>query len=104
MSNEKPKRALAPVIDQANALDIPTTPVEDKEIHSLGWEEASNTLAVRFRDFKTGSPKSLYHYMNFGPTDWAAFRDAEVKGSHFREHVRPHQDRYPCFRIEEASE
>lgn len=100
--NTETKKKLAPVLGWEAARDIPCTPVESSQIHSIGWDEASATLAVRFRDFKTNGPKSLYHYLNVGATDFAAFKDAESKSVHFRDFIKPFPDRYPCFRVDET--
>jgi len=98
----KPKPALAPIIKWDDALDIETTPVESSQLHSIGHSEEHGLLAVRFKDFKTGEAKSLYHYSNVGATEFAALRDAESVTAYFRDNIKAHPDRYPCFRIDEA--
>ena len=79
---------------------IQTNPVESSQIHSIGYDEGSQTLAIRFRDRKTGEPTSLYHYSSFTPENWEAFRNAESFGSHFGKFIKPHKERFPYECIE----
>lgn len=76
--------------------------VESSQIHSIGHDPETNTLAVRFyrgygRDQK---PAALYHYDNFTAEDFEKFRDAESKGRHFKEHIRNETEKYPYRLIE----
>lgn len=88
--------------DQNDTLpNIELTPVESIQLEAYGYDQATQTLAVRFKGH-SGRPGSLYHYANFSETDWAAFRDAPSKGSHFIRQIKPHADRYPYKRIREA--
>lgn len=99
--NEKPK-TYAPTkpADQVPAIEL--APVESSQLAAVGYDAATATLAIRFHG-KGDKPGSLYHYANFGETDWAALRDAESKGSHFIRQIKPHADRYPCCRIIETA-
>lgn len=99
---DKPTRTLAPTLPADQAPAIAMTPVESHDLTEIGWDEATRTLALRFHG-RNGQPGALYHYANFGETDFAALRDAESKGSHFRRNIKPHADRYPCVRILEAT-
>lgn len=80
---------------------IPMVEVESSQIHSIGHDPVSNTLAIRFyRGF--GSEQrvgSLYHYANFGAAEFDAFRQAESKGKHFGRHIKPCAQKYPYTRI-----
>lgn len=86
----------------------PTTPtialqeVESSQIHSIGHDAGTNTLAIRFRDRRTTLPTSLYHYSNFSAADFEAFREAESKGSHFGQHIKPYDKKYPYLKVEAA--
>lgn len=95
------KPAPAPAINFADAPAIELTPVESSQLAAFGHDPATDTLAIRFNGYG-GKPGSLYHYRNFGETDFAALRDAESKGSHFLRNIKPHADRYPCVRIIET--
>lgn len=83
-----------------------TTPViamdqiESSQLHAIGYDSESQTLAIRFKDRQTGAPTSLYHYFQFTPEDFDAFRNAESFGSHFGKHIKPFADKYPYKRIE----
>ncbi|MCA8017773.1 KTSC domain-containing protein [Burkholderia metallica] len=79
---------------------IAMTPVDSSQIHSIGYDAATQTLAVRFKDRASGAPTSLYHYRHVTQANFDAFRNAESIGSHFYKHIKPHQDRFPYTRIE----
>lgn len=82
----------APVI----AMDA----VESSQIHSIGYDAASETLAIRFKNRKTGAAEALYHYASFTAEHWEAFRSAESFGSHFGKHIKPNKERFPYVCIE----
>lgn len=75
--------------------------VDSSQIHSIGHDAASSTLAIRFKN-KGGAPTSLYHYRNVSADDFAAFRAAESIGSHFYKHIKPFADKYPYVKVESA--
>lgn len=87
-------------------MDTQVTPaialqeVDSSQIHSIGHDAETNTLAIRFRNRSTKQPTSLYHYSNFAAEDFAAFLDAESKGSHFGQHIKVFDKKYPYTRIE----
>lgn len=80
-------------------LTIDMQPVESSQIHSIGHDAASNTLAIRFKNYR-GEPSSLYHYDNFSAADFDAFRSAESVGKHFGQHIKNETAKYPYRRIE----
>ena len=88
-----------------HTMTIHLTPVESSQLSAYGYDAASQTLAIRFKG-RGDQPGSLYHYHNFGETDWQAFQDAPSKGSHFIRNIKPHArrdgGRYPFQRIPEA--
>lgn len=75
--------------------------VESSKIHAIGHDPDTNTLAVRFKNYK-GEATSLYHYSNFTAEEFVAFRDAESIGSHFHKHIKPHDKKYPYVKVELA--
>jgi hypothetical protein len=77
---------------------IALKPVESSQIHSIGHDAASNTLAIRFKNSK-GEPSSVYHYDNFTAEDFAAFQGAESIGSHFGKHIKSATEKYPYRRV-----
>ncbi|MGN6085833.1 KTSC domain-containing protein [Trinickia sp.] len=76
--------------------------VESSQIHSIGHDAASNTLAIRFKN-KAGEPSSLYHYANVSAEDYAAFKGAESIGSHFYKGIKPFAEKYPYVKVESVS-
>ncbi|VVE79342.1 KTSC domain-containing protein [Pandoraea sputorum] len=86
---------------RANPVRIEMRDVESSQIHSIGHDAASNTLAIRFKT-KDGAPSSLYHYSNVTPADFAAFSTAESTGSHFYKAIKPFAEKYPYVKIESA--
>ena len=83
---------------------IPLQEVDSSQIHSIGHDADTNTLAIRFtrgygRDRAAGS---LYLYRNFDQAAFEAFRDAESKGKHFGKHIKPFPDQYPYTKVENA--
>lgn len=81
--------------------NITMIPVESSQIHSIGHEAASNTLAIRFKNYR-GDASSLYHYDNFTAADFEAFRTAESIGKHFGQHIKPATEKYPFHKIDET--
>lgn len=77
--------------------------VESSQLHSIGYDAASQTLAIRFRNRTTGAPTTLCHYANFTPEDFIAFDEAESKGSHFGKFIKPYDVKYPFRKIDETA-
>jgi len=76
-------------------------PVESRQLHAIGYDPETQTLAIRFKSWK-GEPTSLYHYSNVSQADYDALMAAESKGGHFNAHIKAFPDRYPYQRIESA--
>ncbi|MDE1007696.1 MAG: KTSC domain-containing protein [Paraburkholderia fungorum] len=74
--------------------------VKSSQIHSLGYDAASEMLAIRFKNRKTGEPEALYYYSSFTPENWEAFRTADSFGSHFGKYIKPNKERFPYVCIE----
>jgi hypothetical protein len=77
--------------------------VESSQIHSIGHDPETNTLAIRFFSGwgEKKKPGSLYHYQNFTADDFEAFKSAESLGKHFGGHIKPFADKYPYTKIVE---
>ena len=80
---------------------IALAPVESSQIHSIGHDAATNTLAVRFK--RGGQPAGLYHYSGVTADDFNAFKGAKSIGAHFGKHIKPATDKYPFTRINETA-
>ncbi|KRG47379.1 hypothetical protein ARC20_03360 [Stenotrophomonas panacihumi] len=78
--------------------------VESSQIHSIGHDPETNTLAVRFwRGYgENKKPAALYEYDNFTADDFELFKNAESLGRHFKEHIRHDVDKYPYRLIDLA--
>lgn len=74
--------------------------VESSQIHSIGHDPATNTLAIRFKNRTTGAATSLYHYQNVDAALFAEFAAAESKGSFFGKHIKPFKEKYPFVKVE----
>ncbi|PXW23382.1 KTSC domain-containing protein [Paraburkholderia caballeronis] len=90
-------------MNTATPLQIDLKEVESSQIHSIGYDAASKTLAIRFRNRSTGAPTTLYHYANVTPEDFVAFDEAESKGSHFGKHIKPYDVKFPFQKINESA-
>jgi len=73
--------------------------VVSSQIHSVGHDAPTATLAIRFRT-KDGEPAALYHYANVTDEDFNALKSAESVGSHFYKNIKPFADRFPYVCIE----
>ena len=80
--------------------EIAMDAVASSQIHSLGYDAASRTLAVRFKDRKSEGPTSLYHYDNVKQSDFDALKNAESIGSHFYKVIKPYPEIFPYRCIE----
>ncbi|MBU9618114.1 KTSC domain-containing protein [Burkholderia multivorans] len=78
---------------------IEMQPIESSQIHSIGYDAQSQTLAVRFKS-RDGAPTSLYHYYDVNQANFDAFKNAESHGSHFYRHIKPFPERFPYVCIE----
>lgn len=74
--------------------------VESSQIHSLGYDAATSTLAIRFRDRMTDAPAALYYYANVPEGEFTAFRDAASIGAYFGKHIKPYDVKYPYVCVE----
>lgn len=82
-----------------SSANVPLKEVDSSQIHSIGHDGATNTLAIRFKT-KDGAPSSLYHYSNVSAEDFSAFERAESIGSHFYKNIKPLKDKYPYQKVE----
>lgn len=74
--------------------------VESSQIHSIGHDAETATLAIRFRG-NDGNPTSLYYYGHFTEDEFEKFLNADSIGSHFYKHIKPYDHMYPYKKIED---
>lgn len=74
--------------------------VESSQIHSIGHDAETKTLAIRF--LGRNGPGSLYHYANVDAKLFSEFAAAESKGAFFGKNIKPFKDTYPYVKIESA--
>lgn len=77
--------------------------VQSSQIHSIGHDPNTNTLAIRFyRGYgRDQRPGSLYHYANVTAEEFEAFKSAESLGRHFGHAIKPFADKYPYTKVAE---
>lgn len=80
---------------------IELTDVQSSQIHSIGRDAETNTLAIRFyRGWgRDQVPGPTYHYANVDEAAFIAFRDAESLGRHFGQHIKPFPEKYPYTKV-----
>jgi len=80
--------------------------VDSTQIHSIGYDPETQTLAIRFtRGFgEKRGPGSLYHYSNVEQADYDAFLASESKGKHFGQHIKPFADKFHFQKIVESDD
>ena len=78
--------------------DITMQPVTSSQIESVGYDEAAQKMAIRFKG------GAVYHYANVEPKTFADLRDAKSIGSHFFKHIKPYAEKYPFKKQSEKTE
>lgn len=63
---------------------IALVPVTSNQVKAIGYDEASQTLAVTF----TRGPGSIYHYGGISKETHDAFMQAESVGKYFGAHIK----------------
>jgi hypothetical protein len=63
---------------------IALEPVESNQVGAIGYDEATQTLAVQFRR----GARAIYHYPNVSRETFEAFRGAESIGTYFGQHLK----------------
>jgi hypothetical protein len=74
--------------------------VQSSQIAKIGYDTATQTLAVQFAPKENGTAGSVYHYSQFSDEDFAAFKNSESLGKHFYKHIKPFKEKYPYTRID----
>lgn len=87
---------------------ITLNPVASSQIHGIGYDEATKTLAVQFKRKgpagDDGKPTmvagSIYHYGNVTPDQHKAFAGAESLGRHLGQTFKADPEAFPCVKCE----
>lgn len=64
-------------------LVIQTSPVKSGQVAEIGYDEATNTMAVKFRQ-----GNGVYHYHGVDPGTYNAFKSAESHGKYLHQHIK----------------
>lgn len=78
--------------------------VQSSQIHAIGHDPETNTLAIRFyKDHgRDQRPGSLYHYASVTAKQFADFMAAPSKGRHFALEFKKNTVDHPFTKIESA--
>lgn len=67
---------------QPPALEIPLQPVESSNLEAIGYDPASRTLAVKFKN------GTLYHYADVPASVWEGLQGASSAGRFYSAMIR----------------
>lgn len=91
-------------LEQINFLRRPPMEmkeVESSQIHSIGHDPKTNTLAILFKG--VGGPGNLYHYPNFTAEQFKAFQGCKSHGKFFHANIKGKKE-HPHTKIDEKKE
>jgi len=71
--------------------------VESSQIHAIGHDQETNTLAIQFKS--RGGPGSVYHYANFTAEQFLEFKEAESLGTYFGAKIKTATDAHPFVKV-----
>ncbi|AVY67199.1 KTSC domain-containing protein [Xanthomonas translucens] len=93
-------------MSETTAPRIRLDDVDSSQIYSIGHCPETNTLAIRFtkRYGANRGPGSLYHYSNFSPAEFEAFKAADSLGKHFGQYIKPFPNKYPYHKVAEEQQ
>jgi hypothetical protein len=77
---------------------IALSSVESSQIESIGHHPESNTLAIKFKGLG-GKEGSVYHYANYTPEQFHAFKNAKSIGSHFKTSIKSEAEKHPYVKV-----
>lgn len=83
MSNEK-KFPEPQAFSERQRPPIALVAVESNQVGAIGYDEATQTLAVQF---KRGA-RAIYHYPGVKRETFEAFKGAESIGTYFGQHIK----------------
>lgn len=78
---------------------IPMRPVESNQVHAIGYDASTRTLAMQFVRREGGKrvdPQHEYHYPEVEPHEHQALVNADSIGKHFGQHIKHRPfEKYP---------
>ena len=78
--------------------NIDLIPVDSTQIHAIGHDAATNTLAIQF--MSKGKPGNVYEYANVPAKKFEAMLAAESIGKFFGAEIKAKVDDHPFTKIE----
>lgn len=84
-------------VEQKAIPEITLKPVESSQLHAIGHDAETNTLAIQFKS--KGGAGAVYHYANFPAEKFAEFSAAESVGSYFGQNIKNATTEHPFTRI-----
>lgn len=79
--------------DAGGSMTIDLKPVESSQIHAIGHDPLTNTLAIQFKS--KGGPGSTYHYGNVPASMHADMLKAKSIGTFFGAHLKADPKKHP---------
>lgn len=73
--------------------------VESSQIHSVGYDDATQTLGIRFKPTKS-KPITEYHYANVTKGMYDGLVEAESVGRYFGNYIKPFPKDFPYTKVE----
>ena len=70
-------------MDKVTHPTIAMSAVKSSQIESIGHDDKTNTLAIKFKGGDT-----IYHYPEFTAAEFDKFKGAESVGKHFGAHIK----------------
>lgn len=83
-TTEKKPRPAPQAYSENPRPPIALEPVESRQVKAIGYDEATQTLAVTF----SRGPGAIYHYPGVTLETYLAFREAESIGTFFGERIK----------------
>lgn len=83
---------------------IQLQPVKSSQLHAVGHDKETNTLAIQFKNWKGEVKPEAYHYANFTCDQFDEFMKAESLGSHFGKNIKPKTVEHPFTKVQLTTE
>ena len=78
--------------------------VESSQIHSVGYDDATQTLGIRFKPNRKQKSEGVefteYHYANVTKGMYDGLVEAESVGRYFGSYIKPFPQDFPYTKVE----